>query len=118
MNPDIINKYQNNRNLNGIATILKTNYDSYVDFKKIQHKKEWQEIYKPDKIKDIEKYQYNYITGPQVFNHGFFNNMKEFNTLGWYKHNYIAPAYRYYEEFPTQTVVGSVMKKRNKGIYV
>ena len=112
MNPDIIQNYKNDRNLNSINTNLKTNYESYYNFKKVQNKKEWPEIYKPDKITDIKpSYNYSYNL---PWDHGYFNKMTEYNTLGNYKHNYIAPAYRYYEEFPSVGIISSVMKIRNQ----
>ena len=84
------------------------NEDSYMKLKSLNYNKKWDEIYKPNEIKDV-KPKINYSL---PFNHGSYN--EGFPHLNTYStHNCIPVTYPLNKLFPNVGTMTSVMKRRN-----
>ena len=109
MNPDYIYNSVADKTLNKFSNRpYPLNGDSYMKLKSLNYHKKWDEIYKPNEIKDA-KPKINYSL---PFNHGNYN--EGFPHLNTYStHNYIPVTYPLNKLFPNVGTMTSVMKHRN-----
>ena len=108
MNPDYIFNSVATKTLNEFAfRPYPLNEEPYNKLKSLNYHKKWDNIYKPNEIKDV-KPKNNYSL---PFNHGHYNDREHLNTYSTL--NYIPITNPINKLFPNVGTMSSIMKHRN-----
>ena len=110
MNPDYIFNSVKDNTLNKFAfRPFASNIEPYEKLKSLNYKKKWDDIYKPNEIKDLKKVYH----GSLPFDHGMYN--EGFPQLHTYStRNYIPVTNPVNKLFPNVGTMSSIMKRREE----
>ena len=112
MNPDYIQNSIITRDLNPfVFRPLSTNFECYTDLKVLGYHKRYDKVFNPFNL-NVPIYENKIYHYGLPFTHGNFNTIGVDNTYNTSGKNYIAPAYRIAELYPSQGIMSNVMKIR------
>ena len=108
MNPDYIKNSIVDNTLNPFAfRTYAEHVEPYLEFKTLNNSKKWYSIFKPYDLNKPLEVKYH---GSLPYDHGHYNEREHYNTYS--NKNYIPPAYRINELYPSVSVIANVMKNR------
>jgi hypothetical protein len=108
MNPDYIKHSLVDNTLNSFAFRTRAeNVEPYLELKKLNNSKKWDPIFQPY---DLNKHLEVKYLGNLPYDHGQYNDREHYNTYS--NKNYIPPAYRINELYPSVGILSSVFKNR------
>ena len=108
MNPDYIKHSLVDNTLNHFAFRTHAeNVEPYLELKKLNNSKKWDQIFQPY---NLDKHLEAKYLGSLPYDHGHYNDREHYNAYS--NKNYIPPAYRINELYPSVGILSSVFKNR------